>query len=692
MQNDAEGAAVNMAASTTGAAIEGLAADAMRRASTVGGAGDGTDTIEARIDDTNGHTYFYDTKTGLSAWSREELLPLMLAAAAAEGGGAGEGYVNTDTEEEEEEDTEGVALPEGIEMRTDEGTGAAYYYDTLTEQSAWSLSEMGRLQGGTHYDCESPRKGSAASVITESRKSSFSEALMGELRDSIRKKSVSQLPAEGARQERIPSVAELALNEGEDEEEEAGAETYDVTFDGPTLGITLSQGEAGQLPFVKTNDNETDRPMPGDFIKTVAGVDIMGASAGPEGYYNKVIELVKASPRPLVIGFEHRKPMPPPGAPSAAAPAPTPAAPAAPADGGGAGGGGGGTRRRHSMASTKALDNLQKLKDRLEGLNRQVVAIVTQLSDGSFTCRPQVHKAVGTIAQLNGNVDKLQFNGVDGIITADLTSARDDVKAGRKALNKACDELRIRINQLKPQLDAKALTLPATAPGTYTVTFTAPTIGVVFEPFGDDVVVLCVSGGVESTNGPRKHVAPGSILLEIDGVDITNKPPVAVVKRLQDNDRFPITCLFKRQDPFKAQARLATLVSTGVALKKGQAVRHNWTQRVFDFDVIKGELSYLKEGTTAPRGCVKLLHLSEVKVPAAKKYEHQLEISMAMDDKGRPLPKPFSMRFASTEEFAQWNTALQYAVGLRQLQASTSSPGAGPAGAVPSRQVSSLGR
>ena len=43
-----------------------------------------TDTIETRIDDTNGHTYFYDTKTGLSAWSREELLPLMVATATAE--------------------------------------------------------------------------------------------------------------------------------------------------------------------------------------------------------------------------------------------------------------------------------------------------------------------------------------------------------------------------------------------------------------------------------------------------------------------------------------------------------------------------------------------------------------------------------------------------------------------------------
>lgn len=55
---------------------------------------------------------------------------------------------------------------------------------------------------------------------------------------------------------------------------------------------------------------------------------------------------------------------------------------------------------------------------------------------------------------------------------------------------------------------------------------------------------------------------------------------------------------------------------------------------------------------------------------------------MATDDKGRPLGKPFNLRFPDDESFARWSTALQYAVGLRQLQAAMSSPGAVPHGPV----------
>ena len=87
-----------------------------------------------------------------------------------------------------------------------------------------------------------------------------------------------------------------------------------------------------------------------------------------------------------------------------------------------------------------------------------------------------------------------------------------------------------------------------------------------------------------------------------------------------------------------------SLRKKGLMLKKGR-VRRNWKTREFEFDVTKGELSYLKEKSV--RGCVKLHHLSEVKVPSAAKYEFQLEITMVTNQNGALLGKPFCIRLVN---------------------------------------------
>ena len=63
---------------------------------------------------------------------------------------------------------------------------------------------------------------------------------------------------------------------------------------------------------------------------------------------------------------------------------------------------------------------------------------------------------------------------------------------------KACDQLRTRINALRPKLEAVRSKLPATTPGTYSVTFVAPEVGISTAVFDGKVVVLCVNGGPES--------------------------------------------------------------------------------------------------------------------------------------------------------------------------------------------------
>jgi hypothetical protein len=54
-----------------------------------------------------------------------------------------------------------------------------------------------------------------------------------------------------------------------------------------------------------------------------------------------------------------------------------------------------------------------------------------------------------SIAQLNGHLEKLQFSGLDGVVTQELTSGKDEARLQRKGLNGQCEELRGRLQDLK---------------------------------------------------------------------------------------------------------------------------------------------------------------------------------------------------------------------------------------------------
>ena len=62
--------------------------------------------------------------------------------------------------------------------------------------------------------------------------------------------------------------------------------------------------------------------------------------------------------------------------------------------------------------------------------------------------------AYQSLRQLNGDIDKLQFNGIDAVTTEGIKpSGKEDVKKKRKALNTNCNTLRTKINSLADIVD-----------------------------------------------------------------------------------------------------------------------------------------------------------------------------------------------------------------------------------------------
>jgi len=100
-----------------------------------------------------------------------------------------------------------------------------------------------------------------------------------------------------------------------------------------------------------------------------------------------------------------------------------------------------------SPRSAAALNKLQRYNQEVEDLENEVADIEAALQDYPRTPRARLLEAKDQIAQMNGNLEKLQYSGVDSIITAELASGKERAKEKRKALNQRCDALRERILQ-----------------------------------------------------------------------------------------------------------------------------------------------------------------------------------------------------------------------------------------------------
>lgn len=100
-----------------------------------------------------------------------------------------------------------------------------------------------------------------------------------------------------------------------------------------------------------------------------------------------------------------------------------------------------------SPRSATALNKLERYNQEVQELEEEVAGIESALQDYPRTPRARLLEAKDQIAQMNGNLEKLQYNGVDSIITAELESGKERAKEKRKALNQRCDVLRERILQ-----------------------------------------------------------------------------------------------------------------------------------------------------------------------------------------------------------------------------------------------------
>ena len=105
-----------------------------------------------------------------------------------------------------------------------------------------------------------------------------------------------------------------------------------------------------------------------------------------------------------------------------------------------------------------ALEKLDDFRKQFESLASQVSQVEATVSSGSLDKKID---AKHLVAQMNGRLDKLQFVGVDSVLTSDLPDdLKDTAKAKRKALNNDLDGLRRRISDAFAALDAVHLESP----------------------------------------------------------------------------------------------------------------------------------------------------------------------------------------------------------------------------------------
>lgn len=89
-------------------------------------------------------------------------------------------------------------------------------------------------------------------------------------------------------------------------------------------------------------------------------------------------------------------------------------------------------RQYYSSNSLKALDQLQKYEDSLTEIENSLIYIENNITKNNYTL------LIDKLSQLNGDIDKIQFNGIDSIITIQLISGKQKIKNTKKYLNLKC--------------------------------------------------------------------------------------------------------------------------------------------------------------------------------------------------------------------------------------------------------------
>lgn len=114
-----------------------------------------------------------------------------------------------------------------------------------------------------------------------------------------------------------------------------------------------------------------------------------------------------------------------------------------------------------SVASTKTLSSLDKVSEEYSNMVTKVDDIEKSTDLNNAT---NVLDAKHLLAQIAGNIDKLQFNKLDAIQTTDLNSGKEIARTQRKGLNQSLDALQQRVQKLYKEYSDIAETLVVQSP------------------------------------------------------------------------------------------------------------------------------------------------------------------------------------------------------------------------------------
>jgi len=89
--------------------------------------------------------------------------------------------------------------------------------------------------------------------------------------------------------------------------------------------------------------------------------------------------------------------------------------------------------RKYSVMSESALSNLDNIELNMDTFTKEMLTIDEEFNSIGEAAGLVVLK--NQLIQLMGNIEKLQFNELDAVVTGDLTSGKDATKIRRKKLN-----------------------------------------------------------------------------------------------------------------------------------------------------------------------------------------------------------------------------------------------------------------
>jgi hypothetical protein len=112
--------------------------------------------------------------------------------------------------------------------------------------------------------------------------------------------------------------------------------------------------------------------------------------------------------------------------------------------------------RKLSTLSASTLQTLGGLKMTLDHYEKQLLTANSLVHTGGSSERLLAMR--GELAQLNGNIEKLQCTGIDAVVTAELRSGKTEAKEQRKDLTKRADKLQKNAAELNEQLEQAIIT------------------------------------------------------------------------------------------------------------------------------------------------------------------------------------------------------------------------------------------